>query len=184
MAPATLPSGASSAYGDVGLQEMGVGFRHGFQLLELEARARFNYFLVSTAIEIRAKYSIFHGLRGDLAPFVGLGLVYDAGATYYDASNFQYLGIRALAGLAASYQLGEGVSAVGEVDVPIDFSLNASGGLRFKPLGGGGAEFRLDEGTTLLLMGQLGVDLLKGPTGAVESRVGYQLRLGIGFRLF
>jgi hypothetical protein len=184
VAPATLPSTASSAYAYIGVQEVGAGYRHGFEVLELEARARLNYFLISTAAEILAKYSLFQGERGGLAPFVGLGFVYNAGRTYYDEFNFEYVGIRTIAGLMASLRLGEHASLVGEVDVPVDFSLNASGGLRFNPLAGGGVEFGLSEDTTMLVMGQLGLDLVKGPNGAVQNRLGYQIRLGIGFRLF
>ncbi len=183
VAPAALPAGTASAYGYAGVQEIGAGYRQGVSALELEARAKFNYFLVAASAEVLLKHALMRG-PAELAPFFGLGLTYDTGSRYINGANFQYTGARALGGLVATYRLGEIARAIAELDVPLDISLNPSNGTRFAPLAGGGAEVYLGADLTGLIMGQLGVEVLREPQGVPQVSLGYQVRVGLGFRLF
>lgn len=184
VAPAALPTASSAAYGYVGAPELGIGYRQGFGALELETRVRVNYMLLTGALEGLAKYSLIHEARLGVAPFLGVGFVANSGARYLDANNFAYLGLRALGGVTVSYLLMDTVRAVGQLEVPLDFPLARQGGSKFTPLAGGGAEIYLGQDFTGLLMGQLGVDVLKEPGGIPLTRLGYAVQLGFGYRLF
>jgi hypothetical protein len=184
VAPATLPRASSALYGFVGLPDLGAGYRQGLSDFEIEARAKFNYLQLALALEVLGKYALVRQGELDVAPFLGVGFVGDTGSRYFDTSNFAYLGIRALGGLAATYRLGDTLRLVGQLDVPYDFVLGSEGGLRFTPVAGGGAEIYLGEDISGLLLGQLGVDTMKEPSGVPVTRLGYAVRLGLGFRLF
>lgn len=184
LAPATMPSGAAAVYGYAGVQEIGAGYRQGVSSLELEARAKFNYFLLSLALEVLLKHSISRDDAGEVAPFLGVGLVHDTGSHYLRSENFTYTGVRALAGLIGTYRLLDTLSAVGELDVPLDLGFSSPTGLRFNPLAGGGLELYLGGDTTALILGQLGLEVMREPLGVTQVRLGYQIRVGVGFRLF
>jgi len=184
VAPAMLPRGATSVYGYGGAQEIAAGFRQGLAVFEVEARARFNYFLVAFSAELLLRHTFYRSSSAELAPYLGAGFVYDAGAGYVRNGNFEYSGVRALGGLIATYKIAETVRAVGELDVPMDFVLNPAHGYRFFPLGGGGAEVQLAPDITALLMAQVGVDVFREPLGEPVFYLGYQFRIGLGFRLF
>jgi hypothetical protein len=184
VAPATMPAGAAAAYGYAGVQEIGAGYRQGVSSLELEARAKFNYFLLSLALEVLLKHTISRDEGAEVAPFLGVGLVHDTGSHYLRSENFTYTGVRALAGLIGTYRLMDTLSAVGELDLPLDLSFSTPTGMRFNPLAGGGLEFYLGGDMTALILGQLGLDVMKEPLGVTQTRLGYQIRVGVGFRLF
>ncbi len=184
IAPASLPRGASAVYGYAGVQDIAAGFRQGMADVELDARARLNYFLLAISAELLLRHTFYQSPAAELAPYLGVGFVYDSGSRYIRAGNFQYAGVRALSGLIATYKLAETVRAVGELDIPLDVALSVSNGYRFFPLAGGGAEVYLGSDVTGLLMGQFGVDVLREPQGVPVVTFGYQLRVGLGFRLF
>jgi hypothetical protein len=184
VAPATLPEGAASAYAYGGVQEVGVGYRQGVSSVELEARAKLNYFLLSFAFEALLKRSIVSEGSLAVAPFLGVGIVHDTGSRYLTAPNFQYTGIRALGGAIGTYRLTEVATLVAELDIPLDLSLNPTQGVRFGPLAGGGIEAYLGSDISVLVMGQLGFTFFREPLGVPQWSLGYQLRAGFGFRLF
>jgi hypothetical protein len=182
--PAALPSGASAAYGYVGAPEVGAGYRQGVGPFELEGRATFNYLLVSFGLDVLAKYTVYRSGPFEVAPNLGLGLVLDTGSEYFDRANFNYTGLRPRVGAVASYKLVETVRGIAALDIPIAFSLNPGGGVHATPLLGVGAEIYVGEDITALMMGQLGVDSIKEPLGVAQTRLGYQLKLGVGWRFF
>ncbi len=185
VAPATMPEGAASAYVYGGAPQVGVGYRQGVSsTIELEGRFKLNYYLLSLAVEVLLKNTIASDETFALAPYIGIGFVHDTGSRWVTQQNFQYTGIRALAGLIGTIRLGEAATAVGELDLPLDLSLSPTHGVRFAPLTGGGFEFKLTPEVTLLLMGQLGFNYLREPLGLAQWGFGYQLTLGLGFRLF
>lgn len=184
VAPATLPSGASALYGYAGVQDIAVGFRQGLSSFEFEARARVNYFLLTGSLELLLRHTIYRTPSTAVAPFLGVGGVYDTGSRYLRAGNFQYSGVRALGGVVATYRIAETVRAVGEIDVPLDIALNPSQGYRFSPLAGGGTEIYLGSDVSGLIMAQFGVDSIREPLGVAVVSFGYQVKVGLGFRLF
>jgi len=184
IAPASLPRGATALYGYAGAQDIAAGFRQGMNFVELEARARLNYFLLTISAELLLRHTFYRSSAAELAPYLGAGFVYDSGSGYIRAGNFQYAGVRAMGGLIATYRLAETVRAVGELDIPLDVTLSVSNGYRFFPLAGGGVEVYLGSDVTGLLMGQFGLDILREPQGVPVVSFGYQLRVGLGFRLF
>jgi hypothetical protein len=182
--PAMLPEGAMAFSVYVGLPELGAGVRSGHGPLELEARARLDYFRLSLGLEGLVRGQVY--ARGPLAiaPTLGAGFVFNSGATYLDGDNFDAVFFRVLPGLVASLRVGETVQLLGLVDLPLDLGLSPAGTRRFQALGGGGVEAWLGEDVSLLVAGQLGVDVLREHPGDTATRLGYAVRLGVGFRLF
>lgn len=183
-APAVLPSGASAAYAFAGVPAVGGGYRQGLGPIELDARFVFNYFALSFAIEGIAKYPAFRDDKLIVAPSLGLGLVYDTGATYIDPHNFAYFGLRLTPGTSVSYRVAETASVLGELTVPIDISFTPGGGSRFTPLIGGGGELYLGEDITAGAIAQIGADIIKEPLGVTQARFAFALRVGLGYRFF
>ena len=185
VAPAVLPDGAMSFYGYVGAPELAAGVRSGHSLFELEGRARVDYFRLSLALEGLARARVYERGALSVAPSLAAGLVLDAGATYLDADNFDAVFARITPGAVASYRVSETVYVLGLADLPLDLGFSPGGARRFQALGGGGIEAYLGEDVSLLVAGQLGVDALRErPAEDWNIRLGYTLRLGVGFRLF
>lgn len=182
MAPAVLPGGASAAFGFVGLPEIGGGYRQGLDLLEVDGVFRFNYLWVAFAGEGVARFRLPLEAPVEVSPFVGLGLVANTGADYFERLNFPYIGPRLHPGARIVKSVSETVSVLGEFDSTIDFGF--AGGARANTLAGGGAEVYLGDQLSVLAVGKLGIDLFKEPFGVTQTRLGYQLLLGVGYRLF
>jgi hypothetical protein len=179
-----MPSGASSAYVLAGAPEVGGGYRQGTGGFELEARAALNWVQLALSLEAIAKVTVLRKGSFELAPQVGLGLVYDTGARYLDRANFQFFGLRPRVGVVGTMKFGETANGILAFDLPWAISVNPSGGTQAGALIGGGGEIYLGEDITGLVIGQLGIDGIKEPLGVTQIRLGYALKLGIGFRLF
>ncbi len=184
VAPAALPDGSSALYGYVGVPEMGAGYRQGIYGFELEGRARLDYFRLAGIFEVGARRAVVREGPATFAPRLGLGLVLNSGSAYLDADNFSGVLLRISPGLVVSWNVAETVAVVGLLDVPIDLGLSPTGARRFQALTGGGAELYLGSGITLLTAGQIGVENFKAPLKEPVTRLGYQVTLGIGTRLF
>jgi hypothetical protein len=184
VAPSTLPEGAASAYVYGGVQELATGYRQGLGSVEIEARAKFNYFLISVAFEVLLKHTVTADEPIALAPFLGIGLVHDTGSRYITSVNFQHTGVRALAGLIGTHRLNDVTAVVAELDLPLDLAFSPPTGVWFAPLAGGGFELYLGSDVSALLMGQLGVTFAREPLGVPQWALGYQVKAGFGFRLF
>ena len=184
MAPASLPAGTNALYGFVGAPEVGVGYRQGFGLVELEARGLFNLFEVSVIAEVGLKFGVYHHDKLRLAPGVSLGLELNSGARYIDPFNFGFVGLRPRLALNASYDFTETISGVAQLELPVSIAMTVAG-LQVTPLVGAGAEFHLGGSLSLLVSAHLGFDATKGPVDFdPHYRVAWAGRLGIGYRLF
>lgn len=184
VAPAALPDGASALYGYVGVPEMGAGYRQGIFGFEFEGQARLDYFRLAGIFEVAARRAVVKEGPAMFAPRLGLGLVLNSGSTYLDADNFKGALLRIAPGLVVSWNVAETVAVVGLLDVPIDVGVSPSGERRIQALTGGGTEIYLGSGITLLTAGQIGVEHFKAPLKDSVTRLGYQVTLGIGTRLF
>jgi hypothetical protein len=184
VAPAMLPEGASALYGYIGVPEMGGGFRQGLDGFELEARARLDYFRLSGILEAGVRKAVVTEGPATIAPTLSLGLVFNSGSAYLDADNFGGVLLRVTPGLIVGWRVADTVQVLGLLDLPVDLGLDPTGARRFQALTGGGAEFYLGSGISLLTAAQLGVESFKAPDEPNQVRLGYQLRLGIGTRLF
>lgn len=182
-APASLPAGTNAIYGFVGAPEVAVGYRQGFGLVELDARASFNLFEVSTLLEVMVKLAAYEKDAFRLAPFAGLGVKFNAGATYFDRHNFAFIGLRPKLGVNASYAFSETIAGLAMLEVPLSISMTVQG-FQLTPLVGVGAEFHLGGGFSLAVTGHLGMDATKEPLGVTQVRPAWGARLGVGYRLF
>lgn len=182
-APAFLDPGTNALFAFVGAPELGAGYRQGFGAGELEARAFFNLFEVSVVGEVGFKFAALHREKLKLAPLVGLGLKFDAGARYVDRFNFGYVGLRPRVGVNASYAFSELVSGLLQVDVPVSIGLNVSG-FQLTPLFGLGAEFHLGGGFSIALSGHAGFQAEREPLGVTQYQPAWAARVGVGYRLF
>jgi hypothetical protein len=184
VAPAVLPNGATTLYGYVGIPEMGAGFRQGISGFELEARGRLDYFRLAGILEAGARRAVVQEGPATIAPRLSLGVVFNSGSSYLDSDNFGGVLVRITPGLVVSWRVAETVAVVGLLDVPIELGLSPTGARRFEGLTGGGAELYLGSGITLLAAAQFGVDSFKAPHEDTVTRLGYQVQLGLGTRLF
>jgi hypothetical protein len=187
VAPAVLPSGATSMYAVLGAPELLAGFRQGFGLVEGEARARLDYFRLALSVEAVARLRAFtHGMESSLvvAPTFALGLLANTGATYVEDDNFAGLFVRLMPGTLATLKVSETVHGLLALDVPVDVGLTEAGALRLAVLAGGGAEVYLGEDVSLLVMGQLGPGYQKDPPRPADWDLAYRIQLGLGLRLF
>ena len=182
-APASLPAGTNALYGFVGAPELGVGYRQGFGPVEFEARGLFNLFKVSVTGELGVKFALLHHDKLRLAPTLALGIELNAGARYFDAYNFGFVGLRPRVGFNASYDFTDTVSGLAQLEIPWSIGLTAQG-FQATPLIGAGAEFHLGGSFSLLLSGHIGVDATREPLGVTQVRPAWAARLGIGYRLF
>lgn len=183
VAPASLPAGTNALYGFVGAPEVGAGYRQGFGVVELDARASFNLFEVSAVLEAGIKLGVFQGDKLRLAPTLGLGVKFDSGARYYDRANFGFIGLRPKLGLNASYAFSDTVSGIAQLEIPWAIALTVQG-FQVTPLLGAGAEFHLGGPISLLVSAHVGFDATKEPLGVVQYRAAWAGRLGLGWRLF
>ena len=184
LVPAALPAGAIASYAFFGAPEIGGGYRQGFGVFELEGRARFDWFRIALAAEVVGKVPVYRGSALDVAPSFGFGLVYDTGQRYLAAANFQYFGLRLVAGGVASYKLAETLRAIAAAEIPLDITLNRVGGFRVTPLAGAGVELFLGEDFTAMALGQLGLDAYADPAGSPGGRLGFAVRVALGYRMF
>ena len=184
LAPVTLPDGATALYGFVGAPEIGVGFRQGISGFELEARARLQWFQLSAALELAVRRKVLDQGVLALAPTLGLGVVFNSGATYMDDRNYSGVLLRVAPGLVAGWRVADTVSVLGLVDVPVDIGLSNGQSRRIQALGGGGVEVYLGSSLSVLAAGQLGVESFQERSGESHTRLGFNVRLGLGARLF
>lgn len=183
IAPAVMPRGTNSVYGLVGAPEVVGGYRQGFSLLEIEARAAFNYLLAAFTLEVNTRFSVYKKGAVELAPILGVGFIANSGVRYFDRANFGFVGLKLHLGLISTIRITEIVSGIILVDVPWHVPLNVSG-THFVPTAGAGAEIHLGGNISGVLLGQLGLDAIKEPLGVIQYRVGWGVRLGLAFRLF
>lgn len=182
-APASLPAGTNALFGYVGAPEVGVGYRQGFGLVELDARAAFNLFEVSFLGDVGVKVALLERDKLRLALPVGLGVEFDSGARYFDAYNFAFIGLRPRVGLNASYAFSDTIAGFAQLEVPLSIALSVQG-FQLTPLVGAGAEFHLGGGFSLAVSAHVGVDATREPLGVTQVRPAWAARLGVGYRLF
>jgi hypothetical protein len=183
LAPAKLPAGTIALYGLVGAPELGAGYRQGFEALELEARALFNVFQLSAAVEGGVRLGVYQRDRLQLAPSASLGLVFNSGSTYFDAANFGAVSFRPRLGGTASYAINDLFSGLLYAELPWAIGLSA-GGHQVTPVLGAGAEVYLGGSLSLLVAAHVGVDIVQAPGVEAFTRPAWGLRFGLGHRVF
>ncbi|MFZ5444573.1 MAG: hypothetical protein ACOZQL_31560 [Myxococcota bacterium] len=183
VAPASLPAGTNALYGFVGAPELGVGYRQGFGLLELDARAAFNLFELGVLGDVGVKFAVFEHEKLRLSVPVGLGLEFNSGARYFDRFNFAFIGLRPRVGVTASYAFTDTIAGFAQLEVPLAIALTVQG-FQLTPLVGAGAEFHLGGGFSLALSAHGGLDATREPLGVTQVRGAWAARLGVGYRLF
>jgi hypothetical protein len=183
-APAALPPASNAWNLWLGAPEISLGYRHGFSLFELEARATFDYFQAAGAAEGAVRLRLFEKEGLMLAPFLGLGLAASSGATYLDEYNHRHFSLQPRIGLWATYAFTPRLSGIGLFDFPIRVSFSG-GGFSLKPTTGAGAELYLRNQWSVLLMAGLGPEWIKKPSSSssVSCRLAWYIRFGIGFRI-
>jgi hypothetical protein len=184
VAPAALSAASTAAYVFAGAPEIGAGFRQGLSGLELDVRVGFDYFAVAGALELSGRIPLAAAAPYQVAPALGVGMVFNSGAQWLDRDNFAYNGVRVSPALRIGRQLGETAAVLGELTLPVDVPVSQEGGYRFRPLLGAGGEVYLGQEISAGLMAQVGADVLKPPLAALRTRFAFAVRLGIGYRFF
>ncbi|HZA49655.1 MAG TPA: hypothetical protein VE549_02880 [Myxococcaceae bacterium] len=184
VAPAALSAASTAAYVFAGAPEIGAGFRQGLSGLELDVRVGFDYFAVAGALELSGRIPLAAAAPYQVAPALGVGMVFNSGAQWLDRDNFAYNGVRVSPALRIGRQLGETAAVLGELTLPVDVPVSQEGGYRFRPLLGAGGEVYLGQQISAGLMAQVGADVLKAPLVALRTRFAFAVRLGIGYRFF
>lgn len=181
--PAMLPSGSSALYGFVGAPDVAVGYRQGFGVWELDARAAFNIFEVSATAELGFKFPAYRTEKLQLAPVAALGVKFNSGSRYFDAVNFRSIALRPKLGLYTTYAFSDIVSGLVQLEVPLAIALTAPG-YQLTPLLGAGAEIHLGSNLSLLISAHVGFDVTREPYELPVTRAAWAARFGIGYRLF
>jgi hypothetical protein len=183
LAPAALGPGTMAVYGLAGAPELAAGYRQGFESLEFEARVSFDVLQAAGTLEAGVKVPVFRSGRLQLSVGGLLGLKLDSGASYADPFNFAALSLQPRALAALSLDASEGLALLARVEVPLAVALTAPG-WELKALLSAGGELRLGPGLSMLVLGQVGVDAVRNPTGASTQRVAWGLQFGVGYRIF
>jgi hypothetical protein len=184
-APPVLPRGSMAVYALLGAPDIGGGYRQGFSQAELEVRLWFNYLAVGGVLEVGGKRSVYHQGILELVPNLALGIEGNSGSRYYDKANFAYVALRPRAAVIGGVRFSELATGLVVVDLPWSIALtNGGAGGHFSPTLGVGAEMQLSGTLSGLLLGQIGVDVIKEPLGVTQVRPAWAVRLGLGFRLF
>jgi hypothetical protein len=183
VAPAALGAGSIAFWGTLGAPDVAIGYRQGFSLLEFEAQARFHYLELSAVAEAGVRFAAWKADRAMLAPTFSLGLKVNSGSRAFDASNFAFVALRPRLGAVLSLRVSEIAQVVVTAEVPWAIALNVTG-YQIAPMVGGGAEFQLNSKLSLVAVGQIGVDVIKEPLGTPSARLGWGVRLGVGYRVF
>lgn len=183
VAPVMLAKGSSAVYAYVGVPMTGVGYRRGLGELEIEGRLSLNYFRLSGSAELVARCLPQRAGALELAPFIGLGLALDSGATNLEANNFRFVGLRPRIGVVSTLRLSDTIRGLLTLEVPTTVPLWPVGGGELEPLIEIGSEFSLGGDLFGLVFGQVGIDAFKQPAGVTQYPVGFGLRLGLGGRL-
>ncbi len=183
LAPAALPAGAMAVYALLGAPELGGGFRQGFAQLELEVRLMFNYLLAAAVLEVGIKVPVYEKGIIQMAPTVAVGFEANSGSRYYDRANFGYLAVRPRFGFVTALRFSDTVCGLVLLDLPWSIPVNVQG-THVVPTVGAGAEVHLGGNMSGLVMANVGLDAIKEPLGVLQVRVGWAVRLGLGFRLF
>jgi hypothetical protein len=181
--PAVLPPGTAAAYVLLGAPDLAAGYRQGLKYFEIEGRAGFDYLDASFGVDAIGRFTLRGGSFAQVAGYAGLGVVANTGARHYSKANFAYVGLRPRLGLLTSLQFTETLAGLFQIDIPWTVALTSAGS-RWVPTAGVGAEIHLGGNLSGLLMGNLGLDAIKEPLGVTQYRPAWQVRLGLGFRLF
>lgn len=181
--PAVLSPGTASAFVLLGAPELAAGYRQGLRYFEIEGRVGFDYLDAAFGVDGTARLSVHQKGMAQVGAYAGVGLVANSGARYYAKANFGYLGLRPRLGVVTSLQFTELVAGIFQIDIPVTIPLG-SAGIRWVPTAGAGAEVHLGGNISGLLMGHVGLDAIKEPLGVTQYRPAWQVRLGLGFRLF
>ena len=184
LVPAVMPVGSTSLYAYVGAPDVGGGFRQGFEGYEVEARARFNYLLVSFTGEVAVRRGLYSRGRFDVAARLALGGGYDTGTFYVDRRNFRGPFVHVNPGAFAAYKLHDTLRIFAQAEVPLDIGVQPWGGYRVTPLVGGGLEYYLSEDFTVMAAGEVGLDVLRAQLGVHQPAFGYGVKVGLGIRLY
>jgi len=76
------------------------------------------------------------------------------------------------------------VKAIAAAELPLDITLNRLGGFRVTPLVGAGIELFLGEDFTAMALGEIGLDAYGEPGGSLGGRLGFAVRVALGYRMF
>src|SRR5919106_1149851 len=139
---------------------------------------------LAAALELSGRIPLAAAAPYQVAPALGVGMVFNSGAQWLDRDNFAYNGVRPSPALRIGRQLGETAAVLGELTLPVDVPVSQEGGYRFRPLLGAGGEVYLGQEISAGLMAQVGADVLKPPLAALQTRFAFAVRLGIGYRFF
>ena len=184
-APAIMPRGSMAVYALLGAPDIGGGFRQGIQQFEVEARLWLNYLQASALVEIGGKISAYRKGILEFVPNVAVGLEANSGSRYFDRANFGYIAIRPRAAMITAIRFTEVATGLFLIDLPWSIPVtNAGAGGHFTPTLGFGAEMQLGTTMSAMLLGQVGLDVIKEPLGVTQLRPAWAIRLGLGFRLF
>jgi hypothetical protein len=185
VAPPIMPRGSTALYALLGAPDVGGGYRQGFSKAELEVRLWFNYLQAAATLEVGGKMSVYRKGMLEFVPNLAIGLEGDSGSRYYDKANFAFVALRPRAALITGIRFAESATGIFLIDLPwaIPLTNHAAGG-EFTPTAGFGAELMLSKTLSGLVLGQIGLDVIKEPLGVTQLRPAWAIRLGLGFRLF
>ena len=181
---APLERGGLSYYGTFGYPELKAGFREGMNGFELGAELGFDYTLTDLWLVALGRGSVWRDDRRDWSLEGQLGAFGSFGAKGIESRNRPGQGIRLGLGCSFthSFELPLLFTATGKI--PLEIPLSSTGLLRFGLLLGAGIELPLTEVFVVSLSFDVGPMLWHQYGGVSYFKLGYDVAVGLGFRLF
>lgn len=181
---APLERGGLSYYGTFGYPELKVGFREGMDGFELGAELGFDYTLTDLWLVASGRGSLWKNARRDFSLEGQLGAFGSFGARGLEDRNRPGQGLRL--GLLGTFTHGFDLPLLftATAKIPLEIPLSSTGLLRFGLLLGAGIELPLTEVFVVSLSFDVGPMLWRQYGGVSYFKLGYDIAVGLGFRLF
>ncbi|GEM_PF-1391883 len=181
---APLERGGLSYYGTFGYPELKVGFREGMDGFELGAELGFDYTLTDLWLVASGRGSLWKNARRDFSLEGQLGAFGSFGARGLEDRNRPGQGLRL--GLLGTFTHGFDLPLLftATAKIPLEIPLSSTGLLRFGLLLGAGIELPLTDVFVVSLSFEVGPMLWRQYGGVSYFKLGYDIAVGLGFRLF
>ena len=181
---APLERGGLAYYSTFGYPELKSGFREGMDGYEIGAELGFDYTLTSLWLAATGRTTLWSGGPSAVSIEGQLGAFGSFGERYADGRNRPGQGLRLLVGGNFTQRFDLPLLLNVTARVPFEVPLSSTGLLRLGLLVGAGVEVPLARDFFVWLGAALGPMLLHQRHGESSFKLGLDVNVGLGYRLF
>lgn len=179
-----IATGGLAIAGWVGWPAVGVTYRLGTAGIELGGDARFDFAATTLSLDVPVRFPITTVKGVKVGAGAWLGLFGNLGSKWIEATQSPSAGLRAGVGADATWRPTQNVAVVGALEVPTSWALTERGSHRFGIRAGGGVELGMGDGWSLAGRALAGPDGLAVRGGQTSPRLGIDVLVGLGKRIF